>query len=72
MLNSKHLSIAALIDTRARELDLAGANEVEIFMGMQDLMPGFKHLMDTAHATTGGPCRRALAGIPPGGRDIRP
>lgn len=47
-LNGKQLEIALKIDVRVRELERAGANEVEIFMEMSDLMPDFKQLMETA------------------------
>ena len=47
-LSDEQLDIASQIDTRVRELERSGANEATIFVGMIDLMPGFKQLMNTA------------------------
>lgn len=44
----EQLDIVSQIDARVRDLEQTGTDEMTIFAEMADLMPGFKHLMDTA------------------------
>ena len=45
--NNKHLDISTKIDAQVRKLERDGCNELEIFVEMSELMPGFKMLLDT-------------------------
>lgn len=47
-LNAEHLRIAALIDARVRQLELAGCDDLSILAEMSSLMPDFKFLLDSA------------------------
>jgi hypothetical protein len=44
----EQIKLAAKIDSRVKELEKLGKNEVEILMEMTSLMPSFKKLMDEA------------------------
>ena len=47
-ITTKQLRTARRLDDKVRALEEGGADDVAIFRDMADLMPDFKHLMDTA------------------------